>query len=41
MPDERETLMPGQMRQVLRVASDEVIHPHHLMPFSEQAITQV
>ena len=37
--DEREFLVPGQMRDIVRGTGDQVVHPDHVMAFGQEPIT--
>ncbi len=41
MADERETLVPREVRDVVRMARDEVVEPHHGMSVRKKAVAQV
>ena len=38
VPDELEPLVPRQVRDVVRVARDEVVQPHHRVPVPQEAV---
>ena len=39
--DELKALLPGQVRQILRLAGDEVVHTHYVVAFGQQAVAQM
>jgi hypothetical protein len=41
VPYKREVRLPGQVRKVFLTTCDEIVHPNHLMAFSQQAVAQV
>jgi hypothetical protein len=39
--DEGKPGVPADVRQVIRTASDEIIHPDDIVPFREQTVAQM